>query len=98
MEAISLKGTKSDGVVSATTLGNATLVWCANSHVSDAVVLTLDGTPTNGSGNSGSLSIPPQFALLVRKAPLDTISTTSAGSASLTAVAYNAAPGISRDS
>jgi len=96
MEAISLKGT-SDAGGSATTLGNATLVWCANSHVSDAVVLTLDGTVTNGSGNSGTLSIPPHFALLVRKAPLDTIAAGS-GTPSLTAVAYNAAPGISRDS
>ena len=97
MEAISVKGVKSDGTVSATTMGSATLVWCANSHATTAVVLTLDGTVANGSGNSGTLSVPPHFALLVRKAPLDTIAS-AGGTASLTAVTYNAAPGISRDS
>ena len=96
MEAISLKGTIDTGG-SATTLGNATLVWAANCHATTLCTITLDGTPTNGSGNSGTLAIPGLTGILIRKAPLDTIEA-SGGTPKLTAVAYNAAPGISRDS
>ena len=51
MEAISLKGTANAGG-SATTLSKATMVFCSNGHGSNPSVLTLDGSVTNGSGNS----------------------------------------------
>ena len=85
MDAISIKGTQDAGG-SVTTLSNATMVWCAAS-AGAAVTITLDGSVTNGSGNSGTLIIPAGNSLLVRKAPADTIAATGSG-ASLTSVSY----------
>ena len=86
MDAISIKGT-ADAGGSATTLSNATMVWCAATGAA-AVTVTLDGSVTNGSGNSGTLIIPGGNALLIRKAPAVTIAASGAG-ASLTSVSYS---------
>ena len=86
MDAISIKGT-ADAGGSATTLSNATMVWCAATGAA-AVTVTLDGSVTNGSGNSGTLIIPGGNALLIRKAPADTIAASGSG-ASLTSVSYS---------
>ena len=87
MEAISLKGTADNGG-SATTLSKATMVYCSNGHATQSTVLTLAGSVTNGSGNSGTLSLPPGQVVLIRKGPNDTIAATS-GTAKLSAVSYN---------
>jgi hypothetical protein len=87
MEAISLKGT-ADAGGSATTLSKATLVYCSNGHASTPTVLTLDGSVTNGSGNSGTLSLPAGQVVLIRKGPNDTIAATN-GTPLLSAVSYN---------
>ena len=87
MEAISLKGTADNGG-SATTLSKATMVFCSNGHASTPSVLTLDGSVTNGSGNSGTLSLPAGQTVLIRKGPNDTIAATG-GTPQLTAVSYN---------
>tara|TARA_B100000131_G_scaffold302140_1_gene325012 strand:- start:57 stop:347 length:291 start_codon:yes stop_codon:yes gene_type:complete len=87
MDAISIKGT-ADAGGSATTLSNATMVWCAAGGTG-SITITLDGSVTNGSGNSGSLVIPSGNALLVRKAPADTIQISSGSNGSLTSVSYS---------
>ena len=87
MDAISIKGTEDAGG-SATTLSNATMVWCAATGTG-AITITLDGSVTNGSGNSGTLIIPGGNALLIRKAPADTIEVTSGSNGSLTSVSYS---------
>jgi len=88
MEAISLKGTKGNGG-SASTLSKATLVYCSNVHASGLITITLDGSVTNGSGNSGTLDLPAGQIVLIRKGPHDTIAAAGAGTASITAVSYN---------
>ena len=85
MEAISLKGNADNGG-SATTLSKATLVYC--SAVGSVATITLDGSVTNGSGNSGTLKLPAGQVVLIRKGPNDTIAA-SGGTPSLTAVSYN---------
>ena len=85
MEAISLKGTSVSGG-SATTLSKATMVFC--SSTGSTATITLDGSVTNGSGNSGTLELPAGQTVLIRKGPNDTIAA-SGGTPSLTAVSYN---------
>ena len=87
MQAIILKGTAVKGG-SDTTLSKATMILSRNGHASQPTVLTLDGSVTNGSGNSGTLSLPAGQTVLIRKGPNDTIAA-SGGTPQLSAVSYN---------